>query len=238
MRNFRFGFNNIFFILMLGMIAVNNGLLSNPREWLSDTLIIIPGIVIGLALHEFAHAAVAYKLGDNLPKVQGRVTINPMAHIDPIGLVALLFVGFGWGKPVQINPRAFKYPRRDEALVSVAGVVMNFIVAVVFTAVLGLYSNFGGNYLYSQMGDIVFMILLYVIQINVVLMVFNLLPIPPLDGYNLIGEIFNLKRSDLYWKIYDCGTFILLGAILLGVTSRILIPAVNAIMSFLLGFIM
>ena len=90
----------------------------------------LPGIIIGLAFHEFAHAAVAFKLGDPTPKMQGRVTINPLAHIDPVGLAALLFAGFGWGVPVQINPSNFKKRRRDELLVSLAGVTMNLVIAI------------------------------------------------------------------------------------------------------------
>ncbi len=237
MRNRGLNINTVFFIILLGMIAVNNGMLNDPREWLTNTLLIVPGIIIGLSMHEYAHAAVAYKLGDYLPKTQGRVTINPLAHVDPIGLVSLLFVGFGWGKPVQINPRAFKHPRRDEALVSLAGVTMNLIIAIVFTGILAMYVNFSGTFIRTDMGDIILMILLYIIQINIVLMIFNLLPIPPLDGYNLVGEIFNLKGSNLYWQIYNYGTFILLGAILLGLTSRILSPAVSFIMDILLGFV-
>ncbi len=229
--------NRIILIGLLAFMAVNNGLLTDPVGWLSRILLIIPGIVIGLSFHEFAHAIVAYKLGDNTPKFQERLTVNPMAHIDPVGLVALLFVGFGWGKPVQVNPAVFKNRRRDEALVSIAGVTMNLILAVIFTVVLAGMVQFGSAFIMTDLGNIIFDIIVNIIQINIVLMVFNLLPIPPLDGFNLIGEIFNLKKYPGYWKIYDYGMFILLGAILLGLTSRVLVPIVSAIMNFLLGFV-
>ncbi len=237
MNGFQVNAQKIIFILLIAMLAFNSGIMDDPVDWLRNLMLIVPGIIIGLSFHEFAHAFVAYKLGDQTPKAQGRVTINPGAHIDPIGLVALAFIGFGWGKPVQVNPRAFKNPRRDEALVSIAGVTMNLILAIVFTGIFALYINLAGAYIFTTMGEIIYTILLYVIQINVVLMVFNLLPIPPLDGYNLIGEIFNLKRKGWYWQIYNYGTFILLAAILLGLTSRILVPIVNSIMNFLLGIV-
>ena len=96
-------------------------------------ILMLPGIIIGLSFHEFAHAWVSDKLGDPTPRRQGRVTINPLAHIDWIGFLALLLVGFGWGKPVQIDPGYYKNRRRDEFLVSIAGVTMNLILAVFFS---------------------------------------------------------------------------------------------------------
>ena len=96
-------------------------------------LLMLPGIIIGLSFHEFAHAWMSDKLGDPTPRRQGRVTINPMAHIDPIGFLALLLVGFGWGKPVQIDPGYYKHRRRDEFLVGIAGVTMNLLLAIAFS---------------------------------------------------------------------------------------------------------
>ena len=105
-----------------------------------DMLISIPGIIIGLSFHEFAHGAVSYALGDPTPKLQGRLTINPMAHMDPFGFLALMFAGFGWGVPVQIDPRYYKHRRRDEMLVALAGVTMNLLLAVLFSFILRLLS--------------------------------------------------------------------------------------------------
>ena len=128
----------IILVLLLAGNSIRSGAFSDPREWILDKILLLPAIVIGLSMHEFAHAAVAYKLGDNTPKLQGRVTINPMAHIDWVGLVALFFCGFGWGQPVQINPYNFKKRRRDELLVAVAGVAMNLVIAALFTVVAKL----------------------------------------------------------------------------------------------------
>ena len=113
----------VFLIFLVLMLFTSLRRYSSPAEWFIQTILIIPGVVIGLSFHEFAHGWVAWKLGDPTPKFQGRVTVNPKAHIDPIGFVALLFAGFGWGQPVEINPNNFKHRRRDELLVSLAGVV-------------------------------------------------------------------------------------------------------------------
>ena len=107
-------------LLLMSIRDVGTTSTDNLLTWFSDKLIILPGIVIGLSMHEFAHAAVAYKLGDPTPKMQGRVTINPLAHIDWLGFIALFLCGFGWGKPVQINQFNFKNRRRDELFVALA----------------------------------------------------------------------------------------------------------------------
>ena len=100
-------------ILFMAYQSMTNGQYSDPMSWIMHKIIILPAIMIGLSFHEFAHAFAADRLGDDTPKAQGRVTINPAAHIDLFGLLALFFIGFGWGKPVQVNPRNFKHMRRD-----------------------------------------------------------------------------------------------------------------------------
>jgi len=224
----------IVLLLLMAYFSFRDNAFSSPGEWFISIVIMLPGIVIGLSFHEYAHAVTAWKLGDDTPKIQGRVTINPAAHIDAIGMIALIFVRFGWGKPVQINPGNFKNPRRDDLIVSVAGVIMNFIVALIFTFVLKFYVAAAGySYISAGMGGTVWLMIFYVIYINLILMIFNLLPIPPLDGFNIITEIFNLKRTDFYYKIYDKGFIILMVLILLNFTGRILTPAVN----FFLGLL-
>ena len=225
----------IIFLVIMGVTAITSGRFSSPQAWIFNTLMILPGIVIGLSFHEFAHALVAYKLGDVTPKLQGRVTISPLAHMDPVGMIALIFIGFGWGIPVQINPRNFKKPRRDEFLVAIAGVTTNFILAFIFTGGVRVFVALGGEFASSSLGGTIVEVLLYVVQINLVLMVFNLLPIPPLDGFNIVGEVFNLKRYDWYYKIYNKGMIILLIFIVLGLAERILFPTVNFLYQFILG---
>ena len=236
----RRNFNITFLILIVVLLsnAFRRGAFSDPMNWLMGELMMLPGIIIGLAFHEFAHAAVAFKLGDPTPKMQGRVTINPLAHIDPVGLAALLFAGFGWGVPVQINPSNFKKRRRDELLVSLAGVTMNLVIAIVFAIVAKiLYMTMGPSFLSGSVGSILWMMIMYVIQINLVLMIFNLIPCPPLDGFSIISEIFNIKHTEIYWTLYRYGDWILIALIIFGITGRIISPCVNFLFGILSSLI-
>ncbi|NLT47789.1 MAG: site-2 protease family protein, partial [Clostridiales bacterium] len=166
-----------------------------------------------------------------------RVTINPAAHIDPIGFIALLFIGFGWGKPVMINPNNFRKPRRDELLVALAGVTLNLILAFLFMVLLWLLYKYAIGFMLSDLGMILQDILISIIFINIVLMVFNLLPIPPLDGFNVITQIFNLRNTEFYYRVYDKGFVILMVLILFNITGRILTPAVSWVYSTLMGIL-
>lgn len=228
--------NNPTSLILLVVIVVLFGrrALQNPQGWFISELLMIPGIIIGLCFHEYAHAAVAYKLGDPTPKMEKRLTVNPVAHIDPFGFITLLFVGFGWGRPVNINPYNFKNRRRDEFLVSIAGVCMNLILAIAFALIYRLFVNMTGAGLYSvgAMGYICKMIY-YAISINVVLMLFNLLPVPPLDGFGIVTQIFNLERQPWYWTLYNNGFFILMLLIIFNVTDRVLTPLITWVMTFM-----
>ena len=225
-------------IIILAFSSFRSGAFSSPMEWLMNKLMFLPAIIIGLSLHEYAHAKVAYKLGDPTPKMQGRVTINPLAHIDPVGLAALLFVGFGWGVPVQINPSNFRHRRRDELMVALAGVTMNLIIAIVFAIIAKvLYMTAGAVFLSSGVGSILWFMIMYVIQINLVLMIFNLIPCPPLDGFSIISEIFNIKHTEFYWTLYRYGNWILIALIIFGITGMIISPCVQFFMSVLNNFI-
>lgn len=221
-------------ILLLMVSSAMSGRFNSIGDWLMNMVLMFPGIVIGLSFHEFGHAYAAVKCGDPTPRNQGRLTINPIAHVDPIGLACLFFVGFGWGVPVQINPRNFRHPRRDELLVSLAGVIMNFILAVIFTGILRLLYMSPG-FLSSSIGGIIWEVMLYVIQINLVLLVFNLLPVPPLDGFGIITQLFNLRNTRFYYTVYNNGFFILVILILFGVTDRVLGPIISFLYSFITG---
>lgn len=195
-------------------------------------ILTLPGIIIALSFHEFAHAWMSNKLGDPTPARQGRLTINPMAHIDWIGFIALIFCGFGWGKPVMIDPYYYKNKRRDEFLVGVAGVTLNLVLAIIFSfPAKWLYS------LYLSTGSILiemaFYILYYTVMINLCLMIFNLIPCPPLDGWGLATQIFNLEKYDWYQSVYRYGPIILIGLILLNVTNPILTGCINFFMGIL-----
>jgi len=212
----------IIFIAIMAFRSIDSGRFDSPSAFIMDTLLRLPAIVLGLTIHEFAHAFSAWKLGDQTPKAQGRVTLNPLAHIDPVGLIAIVFIGFGWGRPVQVNPYAFAKNRRlSNFIVSVAGVTTNFIIAFFCTALLFVIQD-----------QIIFTIVLNIVYINFILMVFNLLPIPPLDGFGIITEIFDLRRYNWYRPLYNNGTFILLALIIFGILGLILWPALNALFGF------
>ena len=203
-------------------------------ETIITKLLTLPGIILGLSLHEFAHAWMSDRLGDPTPRRQGRLTVNPLAHIDPLGFVALLLVGFGWGKPVMIDAGYYKNRRRDEFLVAIAGVTMNLIVAVILSfpakALMNMYYSSG-----SALVENIFYIVYYAVSINVCLMVFNLIPCPPLDGWNIVTQIFRLDRYRWWYRVYQYGQWILIILIISNITDLILMPGVTAIMH-LLGF--
>lgn len=221
----------IMLLLFMAYTSIRSGAFSDPKAWLMQELMMLPGIIIGLSFHEFGHAFTAYKLGDDTPRFQNRLTVNPVAHIDPIGFIALLFVGFGWGRPVEINPRNFRNMRRDEFLVSIAGVTMNLLLAIVFAIILGVYMRATGAYPNMEgMGNMVCLMLYFCIYINFVLMIFNLLPIPPLDGFNIVTEIFDLRKYDWWYTLYNYGNIILIALIAFNFTGRIMTPILNSLM--------
>ncbi|MBQ9625514.1 MAG: site-2 protease family protein [Clostridia bacterium] len=203
-------------------------LFTNPLVFILDILYLLPAILIGLSFHEAAHAYVAYKMGDSTAKNLGRLTLDPAKHIDPIGLLCLLLVGFGWAKPVPVNPNNYKNRREGEFLVSVAGVSMNFILGFFFTIVLALLYVFGWN------NAIAVRIVSTIITINFSLMVFNLLPIGPLDGMGIIKSIFwksSYKIDMFILKYNQIITVVLIVLLVTGVIGYIISGVVIAVQS-------
>lgn len=158
---------------------------------LLNIILLIPGILAGLTFHEYAHAVVADRLGDRTPRFQGRLTLNPITHIDPIGFLMLLIFHFGWAKPVQVNPSAFKNYYKDDLKVSLAGPVANLIVAFFSAILLVLFSKFSGIINISiALYRIIFTILISSVSINCALFVLNLIPIPGFDGFHILRDLF------------------------------------------------
>ena len=151
----------------------------------------LPGLIIAMVIHEYAHARMAVALGDFTPRLMGRLTLDPRAHIDPIGLIMLFLVRFGWAKPVTINPNNFKQPRRDDILVSVAGPAANLIIAFITLFLLVLFTKVAG---YPSTGAIYVLRLIIIYNINFA--IFNMIPIPPLDGSHILREL--LQRDLAY----------------------------------------
>ena len=247
----RFDPTILIFLGIMAYMAISDGRFANPVTWLTSTLILLPGIIIGIAFHEFAHAYSAYKLGDYTPKIQGRVTLNPIKHLDPIGTLLIIFIGFGWGRPVMVNPENFKKRRRDDIIVSLAGVTTNLILAIVFTIVLVIFSNMVIEIWIDSAGRLMIApgataaqmamanIILSAIRINLVLMVFNLLPIPPLDGFNVISSALRLQHTKIYYMMYQYGMFIVMALIIFDVIRTIMsftvIPMYDMLLNFAVG---
>lgn len=220
-------------LILLVILNIVNGGFINMGTWILNKILVLPAILIGLCFHEFAHGFVSDRLGDPTPKLQGRLTVNPKAHIDPFGFIALLIAGFGWGKPVEIDPRYYKHRRRDELLVALAGIIMNLLIAIVFAFIVKIILIISPGIYANAVGKIIMTILQNVIIINIVLMVFNLLPVPPLDGFNVLTEIFNLRKYDWYYSYYRFGGFLLLLLVFLNITDLFLTPMVSSIYSII-----
>ena len=169
----------------------------NPMELLA-LLLTLPGVIIAITFHEFAHAYVADKLGDDTPRRQGRITLNPLAHIDPVGFFMLIFVHFGWGKPVEINPTNFNRKRsmaKQEMLVALAGPLMNIIIALILTIILFTINTFAPSFTITMTGLIISLVLQMAISVNIGLGIFNLIPLPPLDGSKIFINILPYKAK-------------------------------------------
>lgn len=204
--------------------------------YLSQRIITIPGIIVGLSIHEFGHAKVAQLCGDRTAEYQGRVSLNPLAHIDPVGIICLFVFGFGWGKPVQVNPYNLRKPRRDSALIGLAGVSLNLLTAIIFAFLVRLVYQFAPDFFfYSTVGEVTRSVLVSTVMINVSLMLFNLIPVPPLDGFGVLSEIVNLKAKNLrlYAWLVTYGSKVLFLVIIIGARSGMLVTPVSIIYNWI-----
>ncbi len=199
----------------------------------------LPGIIIGLTFHEFAHAQTAVWLGDDTPRLQGRTSLNPLAHLDIIGFIMILIAHFGWAKPVQINPLNFEHRKRDDILVSLAGPVMNILLACLFLILMKVTYYLTVNIILDVTTyNILITIFDYAAWINIVLCIFNLLPIPPLDGSHIIFGLAGQMYSNLYYQVARWSTFIFIALIIFNVFGTIIIPPVTLIYNALKGIIL
>jgi Zn-dependent protease len=182
------------------------------ESWLLEKILILPAILLGFAFHEYAHALVADKLGDKTPKFQGRLTLNPFVHIDIIGFLMILLVGFGWAKPVETNPKAYKNMYRGDLMVSIAGPLANLVVAFFGALLIGIFSRTGLLNLTStvNLSSVISSILSAIISINCMLFVFNLIPLPGLDGFHILRDLFPKVFYKISETIYRYQMIILL----------------------------
>jgi Zn-dependent protease len=168
----------------------------DPIQFLVNALYLIPALLLGLIAHEMAHAAVAVARGDQTPRLDGRLSPNPRNHLDPLGTIAILLIGFGWAKPVRIDPRRLR-GRFDPALVALAGPLTNLVIAFVLAIPIKLLLRAGS----FDIGLPPWRLLWVAFILNVVLTIFNLLPIPPLDGYSFVSALFRRTFPGFFFRI-------------------------------------
>lgn len=232
-------FDKRYLYVILAFIVISS-LAKYTTDEIIAILISLPAIIIAISCHEFAHAYMADRLGDDTPRNQGRLTLNPLKHLDPVGTILLIFAGFGWGKPVQINPRNFKREitmDKGEILVSIAGPGMNFILAIIFAFILGALYTFT-SLAYSASGTLILELIKGFILINIGLGVFNLIPLPPLDGSKIFINLFpyNTRR----WIIEHHMIFyvIFLAIWITGLAGLIITPIITLIYNGLIDLIL
>jgi len=194
------------------------------------TLKYLPGIILGLTVHEYSHAMVAKLCGDNTAYDQGRVTLNPLKHIDPLGFILLLVAGFGWAKPVQFSEQNLRNPDRDILKIALAGPISNALLAMVLSVILALTGGMVQSYSGNTM-QVVIELLYYAVYINWALFIFNLIPLPPLDGSHLLFHPLR-KYPDIYNWLYRYGSLALFGLLIFGMISGKNILPIGSLINF------
>lgn len=227
-----FNFDKRILYVILGIFVLTNIVerLTSQNSILI-LLLTLPAILIAITFHEFAHAFAADRLGDNTPRAQGRLNLNPLSHIDPVGFALLIVAGFGWGKPVQVNPRNFKRNitmSKAEAIVSFAGPLINFILAIISTIILAVILKY--NLLTNLSAKVYWLILVFIMQlilINVGLGLFNLLPVSPLDGSKILNHFLPYNARNWIESNQQILYIIFLVIWITGLASIIISPCID-----------
>jgi Zn-dependent protease len=215
----------------------------NLSRIIQDILLVAPGFLLAITVHESAHGFVAYKFGDPTAKQEGRLTFNPLSHLDPVGtLVLILTRTIGWAKPVPVNPRYFKNPRRDMLWVSLAGPAANLIAAIALVVLLHLvifiWSTLGPNQTSSFFFRPFALMLSRGVFINVVLAVFNIIPVPPLDGSKILSGLLPLRQAYQFEKLEPYGFIILMALIFTNAINYVITPPIQIIFNVLMTGLM
>jgi Zn-dependent protease len=200
-------------------------------------------LLVAVTVHEFSHAFAADRLGDPTPRLMGRLTLNPLKHLDPIGTIMLLLVRFGWGKPVEFDPYNLRNPRRDSAIISLAGPISNFIVAIVSAIIVHILFSFRLALLTNSFIGLPIYLIIALLQpiivLNIILGVFNLIPIHPLDGFKIVEGILPHEYARQWHELEPYGFIFLLFLIFpvfggVSPISRILSPIINGTLAIML----
>jgi len=203
---------------------------ANISARIAELLLSLPAVLWAITFHEFCHGYAAMKLGDPTAKIDGRLSLNPFHHLDPVGALCLLLFRFGWAKPVPINPSYFKKPRRDLVIVSLAGVAGNILTAFVCAQLVNFFPGLFRSYGAQQF-------ILIMIYMNIGLAAFNLIPIPPLDGSRILYVLLPYKWMKYYYWLERYGMFILLGLMVINVLPLLMRPYMALILKLIgIGF--
>jgi Zn-dependent protease len=208
-------------------------LFSDPARFVQQLLLLIPAFLIAVTVHELAHGLVADRLGDPTARRQGRLTLNPLPHIDPLGALAFLLAGFGWAKPVPVDASNLRRPVRDMAWIAAAGPISNFVVAFLALLALALVPRGTTPFL----GEPLIGILAAVFRFNLVLGIFNLIPLPPLDGGHFLPYFFPRGSWSTLHQLEQYGPFILLLLVMTGATRYIIGPVVGVMEAFFFALV-
>lgn len=221
----------LYIIIAIFTVSTIVQYIQNPMELLA-LLLTLPGVIVAITFHEFAHAFVADKLGDDTPRRQGRLNLNPLSHIDPVGFFMLIFAHFGWGKPVEINPANFNRKRSmsaQEALVALAGPVMNLIIAIVLTIILFAITTFTPTFILSTTGMLIGLTLQMAISVNIGLGVFNLIPLPPLDGSKILMHFLPYNAKTWFENNVQIFYIVFIVLWVTNLISYIISPVINIV---------
>ena len=222
---------NLYVIIGIIVLLAIGKYWNNTGELL-NLLLTLPAVLIAITFHEFADGFAADKLGDDTPRRQGRLTLNPFAHLDPVGSLLLIFAGFGWGKPVEINPRNFnrdKSMTASEAIVAIAGPAVNLILAILFTFIYFAIVKIAPAFCLTQVGLVILTLIQMTIIINIGLGVFNLIPLPPLDGSKVLKLFLPVNVRDWFERNSRIFYIIFVVLWLTDIASIIISPVINAV---------
>lgn len=230
---FQFGIDKrVIYIIMAVLVIISlRGYLTNTAELL-NLLLTIPAVLVAITFHEYAHAFAADKLGDDTPRRQGRLTLNPLKHLDPIGSIMLVFAGFGWGKPVEIEPRNFNRKMKmsaSEAIVSIAGPAINIILALIFALIYYAILKFAPLFIFTKVGSVIMSLILNTVIINVGLGIFNLIPLPPLDGSKVLKHFLPYKAKEWFERYSQIFYIVFIVLWITGIAGKIIMPIINAV---------
>ena len=221
--------------LLIGLVLISLAQMTST-QWIS-ILLTLPAVIIAITFHEFAHAFAADRLGDTTPRNQGRLTLNPLAHLDPFGFILMIFAHIGWGKPVQVNPNNFNSNKSKgfcESMISLAGPLMNFFLAIVSCVAFILLGTFAGGFIDTAIGTWLLYFLNLLMTVNIGLGVFNLIPLPPLDGEKIFRNL--LPHKARIWLLENYQTLSMVFMILwfFGFLEIIVSPIINVIINGLI----